>query len=191
LRTDARLIAATNRDLQARVSAKEFRDDLFYRLNVFPVRVPPLRERAEDIPVLVRHFAEQFSRRMRKSIESIPTETMKALCRYSWPGNVRELQNVIERAVILSTGPVLKVPLADLLRVPFVEPGQAKAPKRPATTAVNGTLKEAERKHILAVLEETNWVLAGDNGAAARLGMKRSTLQFRMRKLGIARPAAS
>jgi formate hydrogenlyase transcriptional activator len=191
LRTDARLIAATNRDLQARVNAKEFRDDLFYRLNVFPVRVPPLRERAEDIPVLVRHFAEQFSRRMRKSIESIPTETMKALCRYSWPGNVRELQNVIERAVILSTGPVLKVPLADLLRVPFVEPGQAKAPKRPATTAVNGTLKEAERKHILAVLEETNWVLAGDNGAAARLGMKRSTLQFRMRKLGIARPAAS
>ena len=191
MRTDARLIAATNRDLQARVNEKQFRDDLFYRLNVFPVQLPPLRERAEDIPVLVRHFTEQFSRRMRKNIESIPTETMKSLTRYSWPGNVRELQNVIERAVILSTGPVLKVPLADLLRVPFAEAAQTEALKKPAATAVNGTLEEAERKHILAVLEESNWVLAGTNGAAARLGMKRSTLQFRMRKLGIARPAAS
>jgi len=157
---------------------------------VFPVRLPPLRERADDIPVLVRHFTEQFSRRMKKSIESIPTETMKALSRYSWPGNVRELQNVIERAVILSTGPVLRVPLADLLRVPFAEPVDRKPLKEPSIAA-NGTLEEAERKHILAILEETNWVLAGTNGAAARLGMKRSTLQFRMRKLGITRPAAS
>lgn len=184
LRTDARLIAATNRDLQARVNEKQFRDDLFYRLNVFPIRVPPLRERAEDIPVLVRHFAEQFGRRMKKSVESIPSETMNALSRYDWPGNVRELQNVIERAVILSNGPVLRVPLADLLRVPAVEAKNRAA----APPVANGTLEEAERKHILAVLEETKWVLAGTNGAAARLGMKRSTLQFRMRKLGISRP---
>ncbi len=178
LRTDARLIAATNSDLQARVNKKLFRDDLFYRLNVFPIRVPPLRERAEDIPVLVRHFAEQFARRMKKGIESIPSETMKVLSRYHWPGNVRELQNVIERAVILSNGPVLKVPLADL-----------KHRATPSAATANGTLEEAERKHILAVLDETNWVIAGANGAAARLGMKRSTLQFRMRKLGISRPA--
>lgn len=191
VRSDARLIAATNRDLQAMVDARQFRDDLFYRLNVFPVQLPALRERSEDIPVLVRHFTEQFSRRMRKNIESIPTETMKALTRYSWPGNVRELQNVIERAVILSTGPVLRVPLADLLRVPFVEPKEPMARRIPAAPATNGTLQEAERRHILAVLEESNWVLAGANGAAARLGMKRSTLQFRMRKLGISRPAAS
>ncbi len=178
LRTDARLIAATNRDLQARVNEKLFRDDLFYRLNVFPIRVPPLRERAEDIPLLVRHFTEQFARRMNKAIESIPSETMNVLSRYSWPGNVRELQNVIERAVILSNGPVLKVPLADL-----------KHRATPSAATANGTLEEAERKHILAVLDETNWVIAGADGAAARLGMKRSTLQFRMRKLGISRPA--
>jgi formate hydrogenlyase transcriptional activator len=178
LRTDARLIAATNRDLQARVNEKQFRDDLFYRLNVFPIRLPPLRERAEDIPMLVRHFTELFARRMKKTIESIPSETMSVLARYHWPGNVRELQNVIERAVILTTGPVLRVPLADL---------KQRASASPA--AANGTMEDAERQHILAVLEEANWVLAGANGAAARLGLKRSTLQFRMRKLGILRPA--
>jgi formate hydrogenlyase transcriptional activator len=177
LRSDARLIAATNRDLPARVHEGQFRDDLFYRLNVFPIRVPPLRERPEDIPLLVRHFTEQFARRMNKTIESIPTRTMQALARYSWPGNVRELENVIERAVILSSGPVLQIPLADL-----------KSRARPPAGAGNGTLQEAERKHILAVLNEANWVLSGPNGAAARLGMKRSTLQFRMRKLGIVRP---
>ena len=188
MRSNARLIAATNRDLQARVAAGQFRDDLFYRLNVFPIRVPALRERREDIPMLVSHFAQQFGRRMNKVIETIPRETMKALTGYDWPGNVRELQNVIERAVILSRGPVLKVPLADLLRVPFAKPKLEKAAEKTAVPAGNGRLDEAERKHILAVLEETNWVLSGPNGAAARLGLKRSTLQFRMRKLGITRP---
>ncbi len=188
LRSDARLIAATNRDLQGRVSEGQFRDDLFYRLNVFPIRVPALRERPEDIPMLVSHFTQQFARRMNKAIEAIPGETMKSLTRYAWPGNVRELQNVIERAVILSTGPVLKVPLADLLRVPSASVRDTN-PNGTASPA-NGTLEDAERKHILAVLDESKWVLSGANGAAARLGMKRSTLQFRMRKLGISRPAA-
>jgi formate hydrogenlyase transcriptional activator len=177
LHTDARLIAATDRDLAAMVEAQQFRADLFYRLNVFPVHVPPLRERPEDIPLLVRHFAQQFARRLHKTIETIPADTMQALMRYPWPGNIRELQNILERAVILSPGPVLQVPLADL------KPPLAAAPSRN-----HGTIQDVERRHILAVLEETNSVLGGPNGAAARLGMKRSTLQFRMRKLGIARP---
>jgi formate hydrogenlyase transcriptional activator len=180
LRTDARLIAATNRDLAALVDAQQFRADLFYRVNVFPVHVPPLRERPEDIALLVRHFAQQFARRLGKTIETIPSDTMQGLLRYPWPGNIRELQNIIERAVILSPGPVLQVPLADL-----------KPPATGASPQNHGTLEEAERKHILAVLEETKWVLGGPNGAAVRLGMKRSTLQFRMRKLGIARPGGS
>jgi formate hydrogenlyase transcriptional activator len=180
LRTDARLIAATNRDLAALVDAQQFRADLFYRVNVFPVHVPPLRERPEDIPLLVRHFAQQFARRLGKTIETIPSDTMQGLLRYPWPGNIRELQNIIERAVILSPGPVLQVPLADL-----------KPPATGASPQNHNTLEEAERKHILAVLEETKWVLSGPNGAAVRLGMKRSTLQFRMRKLGIARPGGS
>lgn len=179
LKTDARLIAATNRDLTAMVEEQRFRSDLFYRLNVFPVRIPPLRERWEDIRLLVRHFADHFARRMNKTIETIPSETMKVLTRYHWPGNIRELQNVIERAVILSSGPVLNVPLSDL------------KPRETTNGATsNGTLEDAQRKHILAVLEETRWVLGGDNGAASRLGIKRSTLQFRMRKLGISRPIA-
>ncbi|HVX67765.1 MAG TPA: sigma 54-interacting transcriptional regulator, partial [Bryobacteraceae bacterium] len=177
LRTDARLIAATNRDLAEMVSEGKFRTDLFYRLNVFPVHVPPLRERQEDIPLLVRHFVEQFSRRLNKRVDTIASETMNALVRYHWPGNIRELQNLIERAVILSTGPVLKVPLSDL-----------KSRPAPAATKRDETLEEAERKHVLAILEDTKWVISGPNGAAARLGMKRSTLQFRMRKLGISRP---
>jgi formate hydrogenlyase transcriptional activator len=180
LRTDARLIAATNRDLAALVEEQKFRADLFYRLNVFPVHVPPLRERQEDIPLLVRHFAQQFARRMNRSIDTIPSETMNALVQYHWPGNVRELQNVIERAVILSTGPALRVDLSDL--------------KQLAVSAVGvlnrkDTLEEAERKHILSMLEDSHWVLAGPNGAASRLGMKRSTLQYRMRKLGLSRRA--
>jgi formate hydrogenlyase transcriptional activator len=177
LRTDARLIAATNRDLSAMVEEQKFRSDLFYRLNVFPVRVPPLRERAEDIPMLVRHFVQHFGRRMKRTIETIPSETMEALIRYSWPGNIRELQNLIERAVILSRGSVLEVPLADLDS--RTTPGQ-----------VNGkhqTLEDAERVHILATLKETRWVLSGPSGAAIRLGMNRSTLQFRLKKLGIVR----
>ncbi len=178
LRSDSRLIAATNRDLAAMVERQEFRGDLYYRLNVFPIHMPPLRERRADIPLLVRHFADHFARRMKKSVETIHSETMKVLTQYHWPGNVRELQNVIERAVILSTGPVLKVPLSDL---------KTSATANASTNG--GTLEDAQRKHILAALEQTNWVLGGANGAAARLGMKRSTLQFRMRRLGISRPA--
>jgi len=181
LRTDARLIAATNRDLGAMVETQTFRSDLFYRLNVFPIRVPALRERTEDIPFLVRHFAQHFARNMKKQIDTISTETMSALVRYPWPGNIREMQNVIERAVILSRGPVLHIPSADL------------KPHIPDGGEMNGfaTLEEVERKHILSVLEQTNWVFSGPNGAATRLGIKRPTLQFRMQKLGIARPQRS
>jgi formate hydrogenlyase transcriptional activator len=180
-RTDTRLIAATNRDLGMLVEEQKFRSDLFYRLNVFPVHVPPLRERKEDIPFLVRHFAQHFARMMKKQIDTISSETMNALVRYSWPGNIREMQNLIERAVILSPGPVLKVPPADL------------KPRVGENGHANGivTLKEMERRHLLSVLEHTNWVLAGPNGAAARLGIKRPTLQFRMQKLGISRPGRS
>jgi formate hydrogenlyase transcriptional activator len=181
LRTDARLIAATNRDLTAAVDAHEFRADLFYRLNVFPIRVPPLRERPADIPLLVRHFVEHYARRMNRSIETIPSDTMEALVRYGWPGNIRELQNLIERAVILSSGPVLRVRLEELR-------------DRPAPGRANGkpqTLAEVERAHILATLQETQWVLSGPRGAASRLGMNRSTLQFRMKKLGIVRRAVA
>ncbi len=181
LRTDARLIAATNRDLAVLAGEQKFRQDLFYRLNVFPIHVPPLRERREDIPMLVRHFAQQFARRMKKTIETIPGDTMDVLTHYHWPGNIRELQNLIERAVILSSGPTLDVPLAALN-------GGHHAP---AARGGADTLEQAERRHILGALERSRWVLAGPNGAAAELGIKRSTLQFRMRKLGIVRPTPS
>jgi formate hydrogenlyase transcriptional activator len=179
LRSDARLIAATNGDLAAMVEAQRFRADLFYRLNVFPIHLPPLRERVEDIPLLVRHFVQHFARRMNRTIETISSDTMESLVRYQWPGNIRELENVMERAVILSSGPVLKVPLEDLRD--RVAPGQVNGTHR--------TLEEAERAHILATVKETKWVLSGPRGAATRLGMNRSTLQFRMKKLGIVRPA--
>jgi len=159
------------------VEQQKFRSDLFYRLNVFPVQVPALRERPEDIPLLVRHFVHQFARRMNRTIETIPSETMHALVRYPWPGNIRELQNLMERAVILSSGPVLRVPLADLTASVVVGPAKA----RPQTH------EEAERAHILSVLKQTNWVMGGPRGAAALLGMNRSTVYFRMRKLGIVR----
>ena len=178
LRTDARLIAATNRELRKMVEQQKFREDLFYRLNVFPIDVPALRERSEDIPLLVNHFAQRFARRMNRTIETIPAETMAALTRYPWPGNIRELQNLIERAVILSHGPVLQVPLQDL--------DNRAAPRR--DNGKDQTLEAAERAHILAILKETRWVLAGPRGAAARLGINRSTLQFRLKKLGIVRP---
>jgi formate hydrogenlyase transcriptional activator len=178
LRTDARLIAATNRDLAALSAEHKFRQDLFYRLNVFPIQVPALRERRDDIPMLVRHFAQQFARRMKKRIETIPADTMERLTAYDWPGNIRELQNLIERAVILSTGAVLEVPVAAL----------GKRTQSAAAEPESETLEESDRKHIIAALESSNWVIAGPNGAAARLGMKRSTLQFRIRKLGIVRP---
>ncbi|HEY3043217.1 MAG TPA: sigma 54-interacting transcriptional regulator, partial [Vicinamibacterales bacterium] len=182
LHTDARLIAATNRDLAEMVAAQTFRSDLYYRLNVFPMRIPPLRERPEDIPVLVRHFVQQFSRRHNRSIDTIPSDTMDALVRYQWPGNIRELQNVIERGVIVSRGPVLKVPIAEF-KAHAARAAIAKAVK-PVST-LRDTLGEAERNQILKALEQSQWVIAGPKGAAARLGMKRSTLQFRMRKLGI------
>jgi formate hydrogenlyase transcriptional activator len=193
LRTDARLIAATNRDLEALVADQRFRSDLYYRLNVFPVRVPALRERQDDIPLLVRHFVQQFSRRMSKAIDTIPSETMSMLLRYPWPGNIRELQNVIERAVIVTVGPVLKVP-GDDLRLPLagassIPHGRAAVNHRANSDGdprnMRAVLDDAERKQILAALEQTNWTVAGPDGAAVRLGMKRSTLQSRMQKLGI------
>jgi formate hydrogenlyase transcriptional activator len=193
LRTDARLIAATNRDLETLVQEQKFRPDLYYRLNVFPVRVPSLRERPEDIPLLVRHFVQQFSRQLGRTIDAIPADTMRALTRYPWPGNIRELQNVIERAVILTSGPVLTVRAEDL-RPPNQTP--ASLPASPSAANGNGftatgtgkiveALDEAERRQILAALEKSHWIVAGPEGAAARLGLKRSTLQSRMQKLGI------
>jgi formate hydrogenlyase transcriptional activator len=172
---DVRLVAATNRDLADMVKRREFRNDLYYRLNVFPIALPPLRERREDISALVTHFVELYGRRMGKQIEHIPAETMSALRSYEWPGNIRELQNFIERSVILSDGVILRSPLAKLKSSP-----EAESPR--ATT-----LEEAERHHIRKTLESTRWVVAGPNGAAARLGIKRSTLYFRMQKLGISR----
>ncbi len=186
LRTDARLIAATNRDLEALVSEQKFRSDLYYRLNVFPVRVPALRERPDDIPLLVRHFVQQFSRRMNRSVDTIPSETMTTLVRYHWPGNIRELQNVIERAVILSSGSVLKVPTDELRLRAADAPPVGESSKGSLRAALNDT----ERQEILATLEKTNWKVAGPNGAAALLGMNRSTLQSRMQKLGVRIPRA-
>ena len=177
LHVDVRVVAATNRDLTQMVEDRLFRSDLYYRLNVFPIVVPPLRERAEDIPLLVRYFAQKHARRMDRHIETIPAEEMEALTRYHWPGNVRELENLIERAVILSRGPALHVPL----------PEDRLSGEAPAATPV--TLEAAEREHILRALRDTNWVIAGPSGAAARLGMKRTTLQSRMAKLGISRPS--
>jgi formate hydrogenlyase transcriptional activator len=177
IKTDARLIAATNRNLAACVEDRTFRADLFYRLNVFPIHVPPLRERPEDISLLVRHFVQHFARKMGRVIDTIPSETMETLVRYPWPGNIRELQNLIEHSVILSSGPVLRIPLGGLQSRAVAVPDGAK----------HRTLEEAEREHILATLKETKWVISGPHGAADRLGMNRSTLQFHMKKLGILR----
>jgi formate hydrogenlyase transcriptional activator len=188
IKVDVRLVAATNRDLAQMVAEGRFRSDLYYRLNVFPVTLPPLRERADGIPSLVRHFAQQFARRMGKRIESIPTAVMDALVRYPWPGNVRELQNVIERAVILSRGPALEVPAGELQHASGHPTGGAPGGAGAAGAAVAAvTLADAEREHILRALRETGWVVAGPRGAAARLGMKRSTLQKKMKKLAIVR----
>ena len=180
IRVDIRLVAATNRDLAQMVTDKEFRSDLFYRLNVFPILNPPLRERANDIPALVQYFTQKFAARMNKRITSIPTDTMAALSRYHWPGNIRELENFIERAVILTRGSSLTVPLTEL-KSRRGESGDA-----PQLS----TLEEAEREHIRRALQQANWLVGGPAGAAARLGMKRTTLQSRMVKLGIERPAA-
>jgi transcriptional regulator with GAF, ATPase, and Fis domain len=174
---NVRLIAATNRDLAKMVAERQFRSDLYYRLKVFPVFSPPLRERAGDIPILVRHFVDAHSRRMGKRIETIPEETMAALTRWQWPGNIRELENFLERAVILTRGPVLFVPLAEL-EIQEAQGGQ---------DWENPTLQAAEREHILRVLREAQGQIGGPNGAAARLGLKRTTLNSKIKKLGIER----
>lgn len=178
IKVNVRLVTATNRDLSRMIAEKEFRSDLYYRLNVFPISIPPLRERREDIPLLVRYFAQKYSRRMNKPIEAISSETMDALVSYDWPGNIRELENMIERAVILSQESTLFVPLTEL-----------KFSTEAAPHHRVSTLESAEREHILRILNEANWVLAGPSGAAARLGMKRTTLQHKMKKLNISRPS--
>jgi formate hydrogenlyase transcriptional activator len=181
VRVDTRLVAATNVDLSEMVSSKRFRADLYYRLNVFPIHLPPLRERRDDIPLLVQYFVRHYAARMSRRIRSIASHTMDALVAYSWPGNIRELQNLIERSVIRSAGELLEV------AVPVAAAGSRLCANGPP----HGTLEEAARAHILATLKETRWVLSGPRGAATRLGINRSTLQFRMKKLGIKRPAAS
>ena len=190
-RVDVRVVAATNADLSRLIAEKAFRSDLYYRLNVFPIQIPALRDRREDIQLLVRYFVQQFSRRLNKPVEYVPAEAMEALVSYSWPGNVRELENMIERAVLLSPGKELKIPLSELRANsatpanPFgASPVSADVP---ASTTI-GTLEEAERQHILRALRQTRWRIAGAQGAAKILGMKRTTLQAKMRKLGIRRP---
>ncbi len=187
-KVDVRLIAATHRDLSVLVSQAAFREDLYYRLNVFPISVPPLRQRTEDIPKLVRHFTELYARRMNKRIDEIPSETMDALVRYAWPGNVRELQNFIERAVILSPHSILRAPTSEL--EPFHPRSEAGISDIPVTGLQPMTsLQQIERDHIIRALEASNWVVGGRNGAAERLGMKRTSLIYRMQKLRISKSA--
>jgi formate hydrogenlyase transcriptional activator len=174
-KVDVRLIAATNADLEQMVADKKYRSDLYYRLNVFPIMIPALRERPEDIPALTRFFTQKYARRLKKRIEAIPADVMTALTKYHWPGNVRELEHFIERAVVLTQGPDLEVSVSEL---------KSSAPAPPVNIS---TLEDAERGHIIRALDETNWVIGGPNGAASRLGMKRTTLQSKMQKLGISR----
>jgi formate hydrogenlyase transcriptional activator len=176
---DVRLVAATNRDLTEMMKRGEFRSDLYYRLNVFPIRIPPLRERREDIPSLVKYFMQKYARRMGKRIETVPAATMQKLVDWPWPGNVRELQNMIERGVILSQGFVLEIPLTELEQSAIPALGDNYG---------GSTLEAFERQHILQALRDTSWVIGGPSGAAARLGLNRSTLNARMRKLEIRRP---
>jgi transcriptional regulator with GAF, ATPase, and Fis domain len=182
IQVNVRLVAATNRDLGKMVNEKQFRADLYYRLKVFPIFSPPLRDRAADIPMLVRHFVATHSRRMGKHIEKIPDEAMEALTRWKWPGNIRELENLLERAVILTRGPVLYVPLSELesLEDEEQEAAEASEPENP-------NLRAAEREHILRVLRECKGQIGGPDGAATRLGLKRTTLNSKLKKLGIER----
>ena len=173
--TDVRIVAATNRDLEKLVASGQFRSDLFYRLHVFPITVPPLRERREDIPLLVQYFLSKFSQRMKKNIENVTPAGMQTLCRYSWPGNIRELEHVVERAVILSRGPVLNVPAFELV------------PAEDAPPASSSSLEDIEREHIIRVLREAKGKIGGPGGAAERLGMNRTTLNSRLQKLKISR----
>jgi len=170
-----RLIAATNRDLEQMVAEKQFREDLYFRLNVFPIRIPPLRERSEDTSLLVQYYVDKYSQRMNKRIDVIPEETMAALCRYSWPGNIRELQNLIERAVIMTPGNVLQIQASDLQE------------SNRTLSNMAGTLEDVERQRILQALREAGAVIGGPHGAAVRLGLKRTTLLSKMQKLGISR----
>jgi len=182
---NVRIVAATSRDLPRMVADGEFRSDLYYRLNVFPLRFAPLRERPEDIAPLVRHFLGLYAKRMGKRITDVPDETMQALLCYSWPGNVRELQNVMERAVILSRGKVLRLSLDELK-----PSSQAINPTGPALNSSLMTLKYVERQHIIQALAATNWILGGPKGAGARLGLARTTLISKMQRLGITRAQA-
>src|SRR5712664_4415605 len=194
-RVDVRVVAATNSDLSKLVAERAFRSDLYYRLNVFPIQIPALRERSEDIPLLVRYFVQRFSRSLNKEVEYIPTDAMEALSNYSWPGNIRELENLLERAVILSPGKELRVPLSELKSATLAAAAGAdssssftSSTSSTSLTSSISTLEEAERQHILRALKQTQWRIAGPKGAAVLLGMKRTTLQARMRKLGIRRP---
>jgi transcriptional regulator with GAF, ATPase, and Fis domain len=172
-------VAATNRDLEKRVREGTFRQDLYYRLNVFPIRVPPLRERMDDVPLLVQSFVQEFSRTMKKVIDAVPQTALDSLLRHDWPGNIRELRNVIERAMIVTQGDVLA------LDVPRGRQGE------PLTAPASTKLDDVERSHILEVLEQTGWRISGPRGAAAALGVKPTTLEYRMTKLGITRPGHS
>jgi transcriptional regulator with GAF, ATPase, and Fis domain len=190
-RVNVRLVAATNRDLEEMVARNEFRSDLYYRLNVFPISLPPLRDRQDDIPELVNHFVDTFSRRMGKQIDSIPPQTMAAFKSYSWPGNIRELQNLIERAVILANDEMLPNPLPAAGPRPATASSAALHTPRDSKPAVPRTLRESERALVLQTLDATGWVIGGENGAAAQLGLKRTTLIDRMKRLGIQRPTRS
>jgi formate hydrogenlyase transcriptional activator len=191
-RVDVRVVAATNQDLSKQVAERAFRSDLYYRLNVFPIQIPALRERPEDIPLLVRYFVQRFSRSLNKGVEYIPADVMDALSNYSWPGNIRELENLLERAVLLSPGKELRVPLSEIKSSAVNSAAGmdlSSSLTSPASlTSSISTLEEAERQHILRALKHTQWRIAGPKGAATILGMKRTTLQARMRKLGIRRP---
>ena len=180
MRVDVRVVAATNQDLPLMVKERRFRADLFYRLNVFPIMLPPLRDRQTDIPALVHFFLEKFADRMNRCVSHIPDKVMEALCKHDWPGNIRELQNVIERAVIMSAGPELRLPAI----------GSAPMAQESAASRTR-TLEEAERDHILRVLSEAGGVVGGHHGAASRLGLPRTSLMYRMRKLGIAQRKVS
>jgi formate hydrogenlyase transcriptional activator len=199
IKVDVRVVAATNQDLAKQVADRTFRSDLYYRLNVFPIQIPALRERREDVPLLVRYFVQKFSRRLNKVVEYVPADAMTALANYSWPGNIRELENFIERAVLLSPGKELRIPISELLNETGAPSTAISSPR--SSTAHGGnnsdevsapasipTLEQAEREHILRALQQTQWRIGGPKGAAALLDMKRTTLQARMRKLNIRRP---